>query len=204
MLYGRRQCPIRGIIIVMSSVDRGWVGAKMLVVAVLAQAVAGFHDCIQHRSHSHGKVDGWGERSERGESGRVDGEGIQTSTTPCAGGLCVGMHNGPHEGGPASYPVGDRTAGYTSVYSTMTVPELPKKQDGICYYIWSDAMPCLTPKYAHCSIFYPSQVVATGPCLVPPSPPPQYPRACCRFAHPRCPPLGIGPTSSSATWGLAR
>jgi hypothetical protein len=50
----------------------------------------------------------------------------------------VGMHGGPHEGGPASYPVGDAESGFTSVSSTMTVPEMPAKLDGICYYIWTD------------------------------------------------------------------
>jgi hypothetical protein len=48
------------------------------------------------------------------------------------------MHGGPHEGGPSSYPVGTAEKGFTTVSSTMTVPELPQKQDGICYYIWSD------------------------------------------------------------------
>lgn len=47
------------------------------------------------------------------------------------------MHDGPHEGGPASYPVGNREDGYTKVSSTMTVPGVPEKQDGITYYIWS-------------------------------------------------------------------
>ena len=41
----------------------------------------------------------------------------------CSGGLCLGMHGGPHEGGPASYPVGDVDAGFTRVSSTMTVPD---------------------------------------------------------------------------------
>lgn len=50
----------------------------------------------------------------------------------------MGMHGGPHEGGPASYPVGDAESGFTSVSSTMTVPEMPAKLDGICYYIWTD------------------------------------------------------------------
>ena len=94
---------------------------KLCVVAAVASTVAGFHDCIQHPSHAS-------------LSGRVRIPGAPP--VPCAGGLCVGMHGGPHEGGPASYPVGDATKGYTSVRSTMTVPELPKKQDGICYYIW--------------------------------------------------------------------
>ena len=48
------------------------------------------------------------------------------------------MHGGPHEGGPAAYPVGDAATGYTGVYSTMTVPEPPGAIDGITYYIWTD------------------------------------------------------------------
>jgi len=48
------------------------------------------------------------------------------------------MHGGPHEGGPASYPVGTPESGFTRVSSTMTVPQYPKKLDGITYYIWTD------------------------------------------------------------------
>ena len=48
------------------------------------------------------------------------------------------MHNGPHEGGPSSYPVGNAKDGYTWVSATMTVPKMPEKLDGICYYIWTD------------------------------------------------------------------
>ncbi len=56
----------------------------------------------------------------------------------CAGGLCVGMRGGPHEGGPAHYVVGNKSTGFTSVSSNMTVPLYPRKQDGITYFIWSD------------------------------------------------------------------
>lgn len=45
---------------------------------------------------------------------------------------------GPHEGGPASYPVGNGSTGFTKVSSTLTVPAMPEKIDGITYYIWSD------------------------------------------------------------------
>jgi len=48
------------------------------------------------------------------------------------------MHNGPHESGNASYPSGTNETGYLNIYSTMTVPELPKRKDGITYYIWTD------------------------------------------------------------------
>ena len=83
---------------------------------------AAFHDCVQPAL---------GRRLPPGFGGAP-------SPANCSGGLCVGMHNGPHEGGAAAYPVGDATTGYTSVYSTMTVPTLPAKMDGICYYIWTD------------------------------------------------------------------
>ena len=45
------------------------------------------------------------------------------------------MRSGPHEGGNASYPVGDAASGFTGVYSTMTVPALPRLQDGITYFL---------------------------------------------------------------------
>ncbi len=48
------------------------------------------------------------------------------------------MHNGPHEGGSVSYPRGSAELGYTQLYSTMTVPAMPKKRNGITYYIWTD------------------------------------------------------------------
>lgn len=90
----------------------------------------GFHDCIQHptlAAHRHSYLEA-----------DIFGELPPQPPANCSGGLCVGMHNGPHEGGPASYPVGSREEGFTSIYNTMTVPEMPAKQDGICYYIWSD------------------------------------------------------------------
>jgi len=82
-----------------------------------------FHDCVQ-RAVGH----------------RLPPNLRSTLQPPsnCSGGLCVGMHGGPHEGGPAAYPVGSREKGFTSVYSEMTVPEMPKKVDGVTYYIWTD------------------------------------------------------------------
>ena len=76
-------------------------------------AVVAFHDCVQHP--------------------RI----ASLRTRPCAGGLCVGMHNGPHEGGPASYPVGE-AGNFTTVAATMTVPGYPARLDGITYYLWTD------------------------------------------------------------------
>ena len=91
----------------------------MLLVALTA-ASTGFHDCVQptRRPLAHGLA--------------------SAPPAGCTGGLCVGMHNGPREGGASAYPVGNAASGYTDVRSTMTVPELPLKQDGICYYIWTD------------------------------------------------------------------
>ena len=48
------------------------------------------------------------------------------------------MHNGPHEGGNASYPVGTASTGFLRLYSEMTVPAYPRAQDGITYFIWTD------------------------------------------------------------------
>ena len=86
----------------------------------LTAASISFHDCVQptRRPLAHGLA--------------------SAPPAGCTGGLCVGMHNGPHEGGASAYPVGNAASGYTDVRSTMTVPELPLKQDGICYYIWTD------------------------------------------------------------------
>jgi hypothetical protein len=94
--------------------------------ALLLCSARAFHDCVQPAR---------GRRLPPGFGGEV-----ATAPPPanCSGGLCVGMHNGPHEGGSAAYPVGDAATGFTSVYSTMTVPALPRKSDGICYYIWTD------------------------------------------------------------------
>jgi len=93
-----------------------------MILFLLLSFVISFHDCVQHHSVS------------RAPPNLRD----LKPNTACSGGLCLGMHDGPHEGGPASYPVGNAKDGFTSVRSTMTVPELPHAQDGICYYIWTD------------------------------------------------------------------
>jgi len=109
--------------------------AKLSLALALAllQAASAFHDCIQPKSrlrlppnlrhlplYRAGSVAG--------------GPELPAGAAPanCSGGLCVGMHNGPHEGGPASYPVGNAANGFTGVSSTMTVPGMPEKIDGIC------------------------------------------------------------------------
>ena len=94
----------------------------LLLSLLFTPHVGAFHDCIQPK----------GRRLPPGA--RL----MASQNSTCAGGLCVGMHNGPHEGGPAAYPAGSAKDGFLSVYSTMTVPGLPAKMDGICYYIWTD------------------------------------------------------------------
>lgn len=98
--------------------------AAAAAACALAFVKLGFHDCVQPRS-----------LHRRPTQGAV---AAAASDLSCNGGLCVGMHNGPHEGGPASYPAGNRQDGFTRVSSTMTVPEKPKKIDGITYYVWTD------------------------------------------------------------------
>ena len=99
---------------------------SITLLTLLIGNVASFHDCVQPRS-----------------SWRVPGpgRGVMPPAPPsseCGGGLCLGMHGGPHEGGPASYVVGNASTGFTSMHATMTVPGLPKKTDGLCFYIWTD------------------------------------------------------------------
>jgi hypothetical protein len=95
----------------------------LLGTAALASA---FHDCIQPA------------KGHRLPPGMAHLYPPADPPAGCNGGLCVGMHGGPHESGPSSYPVGTSDTGFTTVVSTMTVPQLPEKQDGICYYIWTD------------------------------------------------------------------
>ena len=100
----------------------------LLVVVVIVVAflrASAFHDCIQPKSR-------------RRLPPNIAFAPNLSPPANCSGGLCVGMHDGPHEGGPASYPSGSAETGFTRVSSTMTVPELPQKIDGICYYIWTD------------------------------------------------------------------
>jgi hypothetical protein len=83
-----------------------------------------FHDCVQPRKRSLAR--------------RVGIDLDDQVPAGCQGGLCMGMHGGPHENGNSSYVVGDTASGFTGVYAEMTVPELPLLQDGICYYLWTD------------------------------------------------------------------
>ena len=97
----------------------------MVFLLIILVHTHGFHDCIQPKS---------GRRLPPNFGSAANA----SPPSNCSGGLCVGMHNGPHEGGPASYPSGSVETGFTRVSSTMSVPELPEKMDGICYYIWTD------------------------------------------------------------------
>ena len=118
-----------------------------------------FHDCIQasheirNRRHRYWQQrlqllenEGTAQVQQQNESHQVDQVRLGRRSKPpvpeCAGGLCVGMTNGPHEGGNASYPVAWNGTHGTSVWSYMTVPELPTKIDDIAgsltYYIWTD------------------------------------------------------------------
>lgn len=108
-----------------------------LEFVILLSAVStscGFHDCHQASKEM---------RRRRADRLAIKSKGQyftrnHDSDAHCAGGLCVGMKNGPHQGGNASYPVAWNGTAGTSVYSVMTVPQPPKLLDGITYYLWTD------------------------------------------------------------------
>ena len=92
---------------------------------LLATSTFAFHDCVQPH-HSLNRLS------------PAARERIVSPPSGCAGGLCMGMHDGPHEGGPAHYEMGNVSSGFTRLYSEMTVPALPLNQTGITYFLWSD------------------------------------------------------------------
>lgn len=103
-----------------------------------ALGVLAFHDCIELTDRERRRKFISRTLGER-EGSRPTAIDI-SDDNDCSGGLCVGMKDGPHEGGNASYPVAwdkDLLRG-TTVRSTMTVPHLPTSTDGITYYIWTD------------------------------------------------------------------
>jgi hypothetical protein len=113
---------------------------QMTVLLTAMGISSGFHDCIQASKEIRRRR---ANRMFRSDSNREVGMGSRQHYTrhennSCSGGICVGMTNGPHEGGNASYPVRWNGTAGTSVHSTMTVPELPKLLDGITYYLWTD------------------------------------------------------------------
>jgi len=93
-------------------------------MAVLVLCTEAFHDCIQaSRAHR--------ERRKQKRQHNFLGD--------CAGGVCMGVANGPHQGGNASYPVAWNGTLGTRVEAYMTVPALPTSiDDSITYYIWTD------------------------------------------------------------------
>ena len=114
---------------------------RFAALALAARAALAFHDCIQPKARSVFRRPGAADAVEALRRGnRAPLEALRAAAPPpgCAGGLCVGMHDGPHESGPASYVAGNASSGFTSLYSTMRVPGLPKNLSGICYYLWSD------------------------------------------------------------------
>jgi len=97
------------------------------------QVADAFHDCVQSR--------------KRAKSKRLHLQNYyyqQDGDNSCAGGICVGMTDGPHQGGNASYPLAWNGTAATRMESYLTVPEYPRglftRDDfsEITYYIWTD------------------------------------------------------------------
>ena len=124
-----------------SRVAINMLAVAAVTLALLSTRVRAFHDCVQPKSIYRRPGAGAAlEALRRGDN--LPLAALQkTAEAPlpgCAGGLCVGMHNGPHEGGPASYTVGNSQDGFIALYSTQRVPALPRNETGICYYLWTD------------------------------------------------------------------
>ncbi|KAG7359079.1 hypothetical protein IV203_015668 [Nitzschia inconspicua] len=100
----------------------------VLVPSAITIAVDAFHDCVQSRRSSL--------KRRRRRPGRPSFS--SDTSSPCSGGICVGMTDGPHQGGNASYPVAWNGTTGTRLEAFMTVPQYPKALDGITYYIWTD------------------------------------------------------------------
>ena len=114
----------------------------VILVSVLYYSVDAFHDCVElsRRARAQRRAFWQTYQQQQLETAATTNNNNKKDPASCAGGLCVGMKNGPHEGGNASYPVSwDRQLLQgTTVFSSMTVPELPQKTDGITYYLWTD------------------------------------------------------------------
>eukprot|EP00980_Cylindrotheca_fusiformis_P001009 scaffold276_cov132-Cylindrotheca_fusiformis.AAC.4 len=96
--------------------------------------VSAFHDCIE----ASASVRRLGSTRNPVSILSAD-DSSPPSSSFCAGGICIGMVNGPHEGGNASYPVAWNGTTGTFVRANMTVPGLPNsKKDQMTYYIWTD------------------------------------------------------------------
>ena len=125
---------------------------RLAVALLLLGTSIAFHDCIQPKGHrmpppSFGSIPSSTRRDlaappavRRGGATAGKQQGPSAGNSTCSGGLCVGMHAGPHEGGPASYPSGNASVGFTRVSSTMTVPVQPEKIDGITCKDWCSSM----------------------------------------------------------------
>ena len=128
---------------------------RLAVALLLLGTSSAFHDCIQPKGHrmpppSFGSIRSI--PSTRRDRAAAPGkqQGPRAGNSTCSGGLCVGMHAGPHEGGPASYPSGNASVGFTRVSSTMTVPVQPEKIDGITCkgWWWSPVQPIFS-RHSH-------------------------------------------------------
>lgn len=99
-----------------------------------------FHDCVQSRKrarrrHQHSRLWVWQEEEQSIPPALL---------STCRDGICVGMTNGPHQGGNASYPLAWNGTAGTRLESYMSVPDYPEglqTEDDflqITYYIWTD------------------------------------------------------------------
>jgi hypothetical protein len=117
--------------------------AGLLLRTTTLTTTYAFHDCIQaaadlRRRRSQFVAATIHNNKYQEQEQEQETKKKKKNPTSCAGGLCVGMTNGPHLGGNASYPVAWNGTAGTKVTSYMTVPELPQLVDGITYYLWTD------------------------------------------------------------------
>ena len=105
---------------------------SILLLCLFVSSSKAFHDCIQASNEARRR------RVEALLSLLGRDVVLSNEDGDCAGGICVGMTNGPHQGGNSSYPVSWNGVAGTMVKSYMRVPQLPKKLDNITYYIWTD------------------------------------------------------------------
>ena len=104
--------------------------------------VRAFHDCVRSRKQARNK--GRRRRYYAHSKSSSPPKDVPSTQYPCQGGICVGMTNGPHQGGNASYPLAWNGTAGTRLESCMTVPEYPlglhTKEDfsQITYYLWTD------------------------------------------------------------------
>jgi len=107
--------------------------------------VDAFHDCVQSRKRARNRGSHRRFQRFRQEKKEPISDAVASALPlSCEGGICVGMTNGPHQGGNASYPLAWNGTAGTRLESTMTVPEYPsglETEDDfsqITYYIWTD------------------------------------------------------------------